>query len=1097
MIIFAAGLLDERLIQIEENVEIAALDAFTASRLAEEGINVGDTQPLSVLLAIKHPDFNLGYPEGTTPDFAAQSFERQTPSTVSQTLAAEVDVFSPDLSCEKGAANATPKYADTWTCFNTAGDSIQVDLDSEDNELDELASSSICSRLEVPEYVANITTSTCSIVNATIRAAIFQQPSFGTAGSPVEGYNGRAQLVNCSSEVEPNKGDKRILISLFSTFSSERTEVDVKGGVAIDHDPRIKETRSTHLVCKPKYTIRHGRVELRGNSNTTFIDAQALFQADSRPRTLNGLSQDSFTELFAATLQGTSVVNRLFASNNSLDVDPSLQLLFVANPNRKIEEFLDAEILEDGYRSIFKEISVQLAKTRLTQRTNSTFLGTSSIRTERILVSRLSFGLLQGAFILTYLITGLLLFILSDWRLPLDPKSLAEIAMLTKESRQLLETLEPFDCLRRTGIEVKLSGRLYRIENDERRFSIKEFDPLASGSAENLASPNAKRRNIVRQHLKIPRCWGRKPLNTTKSAWRFWALKWWGMAIFVGGLIALIVGLEVSLVQINGSDVLHGNEPAQKLTYAWRYVPVVVMTLASLLLGSSLSGAIITTMPYIGLRRGNALARDSMLMDYVSRPSIASLALAMSRSHWEIAIASMVAILASVLAVVAGGLFVVENTDITGSVNMTRLGWFTPKLFKEDTNPAPGISAGIIVQHKASYPPTVYRDVVLPRLVLAQPKDNGRFADGLTRFEVQVPVLYPQLSCTVLPRDTLSIEMREGEDGKTMYGPSLYLDKVPPCAPTFGIPGIEDPPDVEVDIGAHVIGKVKPNSYVGAALPFPAPWVDCPNFIVTFGKREDDKFGDVTTLGCTGWVEEMEAKISLSVGDDDGYKVVGPIEIFPGTAQNFSNFGLSFLSRLFDKVRLGKNDDTSAVDSFMQAAIYGTNGVSPENLLGKNGTDVTRLNNRIAEVYRIVAAQYIDIEWRTNPDEEAHNVPGEVFLASAVSPNYARLKQNLIETRLLVSLLGAELLLVLAAYALVRPRHVIPKNPHSIASVASLLAGSRLITALRGCEVVALVDFFAGKTFSLKEWQGEDGGRTRFGIDQERPPPEIPHNNEE
>jgi hypothetical protein len=182
------------------------------------------------------------------------------------------------------------------------------------------------------------------------------------------------------------------------------------------------------------------------------------------------------------------------------------------------------------------------------------------------------------------------------------------------------------------------------------------------------------------------------------------------------------------------------------------------------------------------------------------------------------------------------------------------------------------------------------------------------------------------------------------------------------------------------------------------------------------------------------------------------------------------------------------------VDPFLQAAIYGVDGVHPEDLLGRNGTNTSRLEERVAELYRFTAAQYIDQGWRQdiNPESAEASAPENIFHGFIESKGRPRLKQNMPETRILDSLFGAVFICVTATYILLWPHQVIPKNPHAIASVASLFAGSELMRDLQGAGSIdsgikrsAWARGFYGKTFSLKEWSGE-GGRSRFGIDQDR-----------
>ncbi|KAI9768700.1 MAG: hypothetical protein M1840_004695 [Geoglossum simile] len=282
-------------------------------------------------------------------------------------------------------------------------------------------------------------------------------------------------------------------------------------------------------------------------------------------------------------------------------------------------------------------------------------------------------------------------------------------------------------------------------------------------------------------------------------------------------------------------------------------------------------------------------------------------------------------------------------------------------------------------------------------------------------------------------------------------------------------------------------GTIPPNGYFGGV----RFWGGCPNFFVVFGKAGKDSIKDVSDIGCTGWVSEIQASFNFTFNNfTSNFTISKPPEIHLETSRKISDIALSMLHHLFGPVDLAPNGSTSAVDSFLQAAIYGVNGVHPEDLLGRNGTNTSRLENRVAELYGLTAAQYIDRGWRQdiNSTSAEASAPVNIFHGFTEYKVRPQLKP---EMRILDSLLGVIFICVLGTYTLIRPRQAIPnvpKNPHAIASVASLFAGSRLTRDLQGAGSIDLVtesSAWAGKTFSLREWT-EEGGRLRFGIDQDK-----------
>jgi hypothetical protein len=108
-----------------------------------------------------------------------------------------------------------------------------------------------------------------------------------------------------------------------------------------------------------------------------------------------------------------------------------------------------------------------------------------------------------------------------------------------------------------------------------------------------------------------------------------------------------------------------------------------------------------------------------------------------------------------------------------------------------------------------------------------------------------------------------------------------------------------------------------------------------------------------------------------------------------------------------------------------------------------------------------------------------------------------RLKQSELSTRLLQGLLALLFLCAVVAYTNLGPRRILPRNPTSIASLASLMAGSEILSDKvipPGAEWWSDKEserrgLFAGYVFSLGWWRvgNEETGRQsqeqRFGLD--------------
>jgi hypothetical protein len=92
-------------------------------------------------------------------------------------------------------------------------------------------------------------------------------------------------------------------------------------------------------------------------------------------------------------------------------------------------------------------------------------------------------------------------------------------------------------------------------------------------------------------------------------------------------------------------------------------------------------------------------------------------------------------------------------------------------------------------------------------------------------------------------------------------------------------------------------------------------------------------------------------------------------------------------------------------------------------------------------LYRILMAQVLHADARIPAHTTTATLSG-----TYTEPFRKRLQQNTLSTRLLQALHAALFLCAAVTYGFMGSRKVVPKNPHSIAAVGSLLADSRLLS---------------------------------------------------
>jgi hypothetical protein len=174
---------------------------------------------------------------------------------------------------------------------------------------------------------------------------------------------------------------------------------------------------------------------------------------------------------------------------------------------------------------------------------------------------------------------------------------------------------------------------------------------------------------------------------------------------------------------------------------------------------------------------------------------------------------------------------------------------------------------------------------------------------------------------------------------------------------------------------------------------------------------------------------------------------------------------------------------------FFQAVVYGIDGVPAVEL-----KDNTKLIRSLEHVYGQFAAQILNANLRIpihSVPPNGTNLPIGVWTAPTYESQTC-LFQSVLSTRLLQAILGVLLLCVIVVFLTMDTRRVPPKPPYTIAAVASLVAGSRLVNEherlfppgiewysnkeLERCEI------WQGELFRMGWWDEEDGER-KFRID--------------
>ncbi|TKA72596.1 hypothetical protein B0A49_07756 [Cryomyces minteri] len=255
----------------------------------------------------------------------------------------------------------------------------------------------------------------------------------------------------------------------------------------------------------------------------------------------------------------------------------------------------------------------------------------------------------------------------------------------------------------------------------------------------------------------------------------------------------------------------------------------------------------------------------------------------------------------------------------------------------------------------------------------------------------------------------------------------------------------------------------------------------CSTIIAAFGLVSGNVTKEFTAFICTPYVESLGVGAAFIL---PGYSIDlqnPPYKVSSGTVFSNDSIALSILGGALPSPVTSAQTLGRSMDTFFDMIINGKDGIPASELSGE--ANVAVLSDAIELLFGRVAAQYLNLDREPAP-------PGNSSLdAQLVSVNRVRVVQSTVSTRILQVLLALMFVCAAVTFSIMDTRNVLPKNPCSIAAVASMLAGSEMLhssvipegSEWRDSDELASV--YERWVFSLG-WWGEKGSKeSRFGVD--------------
>jgi len=768
------------------------------------------------------------------------------------------------------------------------------------------------------------------------------------------------------------------------------------------------------IMCKPHFNAYRGPVNIMRRTGSTDTSADIQRQDLELSQTLADLRAGKL--LLGAY---NSLPDSLKAAN--------MGYKFIDHKNTSAKVFWDdMSLLKNATKQDLSCLMRQTIMSDLMEPDLQTIQGVTQYVEQRLFVRVLSFGLMTGLLVCLIVVSIILLcFFVPVTVCPHDTSSIAGMTTVFAQSPELMNLFDKTDLKTESQMaETALAQSRYLSLETEGRFRIICQD----GQEAN--------RNIDGNAINSPEWW--YPLAST-----------WGIRISVLAIpILVIVALEVvQHISTSSRGIAFIGDKSSFIHYVWVYIPALIM-FAIRCLFTCVEFGVRVMQPYSALRGKSAPAETTIHENQLRKIAIYGLAEALRKQQWALAAATTSLFLAAMTPVVVSGLYTVDTSWPTSPIKViqasrwnigdpvlaqrgTALKWWNYASDIKDEN-----LPGLILQLNLSYPQWTYDNLAFPGF-------NVTEADKMPEkgyIDIQIPALRSPLVCKEAP-----VSCTSNSKGLVAGYLDITCGAGDPCYGD-GIDVTGNTNDTESYFHYSDSPQIGSNGY--KTLPS-----NCSTHHFLYGKwGKDLESTEYHWYNCNATIEQVTVETRLQIPSFSIDADVQP-HIIPNSIEHpFNTKSWSFPDLNGLDAYLYQPDPTSSDTSALQYAMtMGVDGVPAEELLNP---DV--FSRRLETIWGIVTAQLLESNGLEN-FQDPLNTSWLVHPATSNAPIYegtfhdgrTYLVQSKISTRILDGLLAAMIICALIASFSMRTKGILPKSPCSVASVASLVAGSKFLTILR------------------------------------------------
>lgn len=986
---------------------------------------------------------NLPFPKGTTTEYAFQSFEAaaDSPASTSAILNGTVEYFTADIDCEVGDLSYTVEH--------------YVSL---------VGSASYTNN---SNYNVSISATNCHVNNAYLDRLF----SGTIANNSSAGYYALAQRVYCTDGGSGRDDARRLLISIGYPRLSNFTETAVKKSMK----------NVTGILCTPRYGIRRAIII----QNTTTADQQYvnLQPLEERSHPLTGVSPWDIAEGVLSAIEyadpeapagySSFPTNPVAVHNASVTVDSFFGLFLSASPDVPLSAYMDPQNLTTASQRTFRFLAAQVVHQNLMSPQPHVIQGSFSDHIDRIMVQKLPLRVMQGLFSAVILMTTAMGLLMPHDSLTGSATCIGFHISVFGRSTEALNPLE------RSG--VCTIGRIRQILS----FYRFQTDVVEVGG-----------RSEFRILLTIRPATDRMRQSLNCSNWYLSRERWWRPFAFSFPAMSFtlltppifIVLLELLLQYSDKHQGLADVELKSRYSYVWLFIPTLLLVLVATLF-NMLEFEIENIHPFQILRRQTKSARNCILNNPLSKLTPLVLWEASRSRDFTLVVAAISVVFAPFLPIIASGLYNIQNIGGAEMVQIQQIERFQnlSEGLQQD-NMTLAVIPTLIAQQNLTYPQWTYNEIAIPKVSLDHLKSTANIEsiENAASVTMQISALRGAMNCSVLPESRIDKAMTGIYWVPAGTFMEFELNVGPNCsnrgydAPSRGLFDLTSWPNMSGYLGQEY----------GLYTDSVASGSPCADFqaLLFFGYVENNQTKALHFLTCAPYTEQLDVHLSLML---PSYSVsaVHPPKVIESSARVFSKD--SFLPR---NIPSRAEYDPLILDGFFQMLMFGKDAIPGDELVG----NTTRLIEAVEHQYRVFAAQAYNFGFRIPFDSGSNRNDSPTINATLINSSRSRIVQSNTSTRILQALLGVLFICAVIIYTILWRStngtfRILPHSPTSIAIMATLLAGSKMMTTEKlnippGTEFMTNKEMeksgiFDGWLFSLGWWDTDKADKQRYGID--------------